>query len=369
MSGPPSSPPSGSTNGDDATSAEAGFALVAALWLVAFLALAASMLAVWVGRSTEEARLLRQRVQEETQLADAKAGIFFAFLVQPLSGRGLEVATSLNALRANIQLAQAQPFGSGAISETFIALDDRPYRFADSMEIQVQDSRGLINVNLATREEMMRLLIRLGIDQDKVDPLVAKLQDYVDLDDLSRLNGAERADYVREGLPPPPNGMARTIWEIRRVLGWRTEAALWSKGTLAEIATASSIVGYNLNTMPAPVLEIIAGMTAESAAQAVQFRRTTPLVTPASLVGFGAPYVISEPMRFIPFPADVFRVTFVFRPGGRRVQTAFQLTPNSVEAPWRIDYQVELASIAENGGVPSDPIPEFPDPAALLASR
>ncbi len=361
--------PIGPTSGDDATRAEAGFALVAALWLVAFLALAASMLAVWVGRATDEARLLRQRVQEETQLADAKAGLFFAFLVQPLSGRGLEVATSLSALRANLQLALSQPFGSGAISDTFIALDDRPYRFADKMEIQVQDSRGLINLNLATREELMRMLIRLGVDQDKVDPLVAKLQDYVDLDDLTRLNGAERADYAREGLPPPPNGLVRTVWETRRVLGWRTEAALWSKGTLAEIATASSIVGYNLNTMPAPVLEIIAGMTPEAAAQAVQFRRTTPLITPASMVGFGAPYAISEPLRFIPFPADVFRATFVFKPGGRRVQTVFQLTPNSVEAPWRIDYQVELASIAENGGVPSDPIPEFPDPAALLASR
>ena len=142
-----------------------------------------------------------------------------------------------------------------------------------------------------------------------------------------------------------------------------------SPPALAEIATATSIVGYNLNTAPAPVLEIAAGMTREAAVQAVEFRRKTPLLTPDALTGFGAPYVISDPLRFIPFPSDAFRVTFAFRPSGRRVQMMLAVTPNALETPWRIDYQMELASVAGNGAVPSDPIAEFPDPAALLASR
>lgn len=348
---------------------ESGYALVAGLWLVAFLALAASMFALWVGRSTEEARLLRQRVSEETALIDAKAGLLFAFLVQPLSGRGLEVAASLEGLRLSAQLAMSQPFNTGAVGRDFLALDDRPYRFGERLELRVQDARGLVNLNLATRNEVMRLLSRLGVAQDKLDPLVAKLQDFLDPDNLTRLNGAERDDYVRDGLPPPTNGLLRTVWEARRVLGWRSEPELWSKGKLTEVAITSSIVGYNLNTAPALVLEVAAGMTAESAAKAVEFRRGTPLVSQDSLLGFGAPLVIADPLRFIPFPADAFRVTFTFRPSGRRVQMLFQLTPTSLEAPWRIDYQLELASIAENGGPSSDPIPEFPDPAALLAPR
>jgi len=353
----------------DGARGEAGYALVASLWLIVFLALGASVLALWVGRSTEEARLLRQRVAEEIAIADAKADILFAFAVQPLSGRGLEIATSLTGLRALGQLAISQPFGAGALGEVFVALDDLPYRFNDTLPLRIQDARGLINLNLATREELMRLLGRLGVEQDRLDPLVAKLQDYTDLDELRRLNGAEREDYVRAGLPPPPNALVRTVWEARRVLGWQAEPALWAKGALADVAAATSIVGYNLNTMPAIVLEVAAGMTPESAEKAVAFRRQTPLLTPEALVGFGAPYVISDPLRFIPFPSDVFRVTFVFRPGGRRVQMVFALTPTSLEAPWRIDYQMELASVAENGGASSDPIPEFPDPAALLASR
>ena len=352
-----------------ARASQGGFALVAALWLVAFLALAASMFALWVGRSTEEARLLRQRVDEEIAFTNAKSGLLFAFLAQPLSGRGLEIAPSLGDLRLSSQIALSQPFNTGAIGTAFLALDDLPYRFGERLEIRVQDARGLVNLNLATREELMRLLARLGVASDRLDPLVAKLQDFVDPDDLTRLNGAERDDYVREGLAPPSNGLLRTVWEARRVLGWRSEPALWDRGALADVAITSSIVGYNLNTAPALVLEIAAGMTAESAQKAVEFRRTTPLISPDSLLGFGAPLVIADPLRFIPFPGDTFRATFTFRPGGRRVQMLFQLTPTSLEAPWRIDYQLELASIAENGGPARDPIPEFPDPAALLAPR
>ena len=348
---------------------QSGFALLTALWLVAFLALAASALAVWVGRSTEEARLLRQRVGEEAHLADAKASLLFAFLVQPLSGRGLEVSTSLATLRQANQIAISQPFNTESRSEDFIALDDRPYHFGNSVEIRIQDSRGLINLNLATRDELMRLLARLGVEQEKLDPLVAKLQDFVDPDDLVRLNGAERDDYLREGLPPPSNALLRTVWEARRVMGWRSAPSLWDKGGLSDVATASSIVGYNLNTAPALVLEVVAGMTAESAAKAVEFRRQTPLITPDSLVGFGAPLVLADQLRFIPFPGDTMRVTFTFRPGGRRVQMVFAYSPLSLEAPWRIDYQMELASFPEDAGQSSDPSPEFPDPAALLAPR
>ena len=346
-----------------------GFALVAALWLVAILAVAATALAVWVGRATEEARMLRQRVHEETTLANAKAGVVFAFMVQPLSGRGLEISSSLSNLRAAIQMSLAQPFNTNTQSEGVVYLDDRPYRFGESAEIRIQDGRGLINLNLATRDEVMRLLNRLGVAQDRLDPLVAKLQDFVDHDDLVRLNGAERDDYAREGQPPPPNMLLRTVWEAQRVMGWKAETALWRGDALPEITSTSTVIGYNLNTMPAIVLEVAAGMTEETSLKAVQARRASPFLGQDALIGYGAPMVLADPLRFIPFPADTMRATFTFRPSGRRVQFTFALTPTSLEAPWRIDYQMEVASVPGDGPASSDPLRDFPDPAALLAPR
>lgn len=357
-----------------------GFALIAALWLVAILALAASAFAVWVGRATEEARRLRLRVVEEQTLVQARTSLIFGFLVQPMSGRGLEAADSLAALQQTMRSAAERLFSTdvGAVGTTFVGLDDRPYRFratqpGESVEIQIQDTRGLINLNLATREELLRLLARLGIEQEKLDPLVARLQDYTDPDDLIRLNGAEREEYLRAGKPPPANALLATPWEARRVLGWDAEPGLWTRDGLTAIAATSHAVGYNLNTAPATVLEIAAGMTAEAAAAAVEARKTTPFVSFENLAGFGAPLVLNDPLRFILFPSDTMRATFTLPQSGRRVQMAFVLTPNATEAPWRIDYQVELESVAGHGVPPgraaSDPIPEFPDPATLLASR
>jgi general secretion pathway protein K len=250
-----------------------------------------------------------------------------------------------------------------------VYLDDRPYRFGEgSAEIQIQDARGLVNLNLGTRDELMRLLGRLGVAQDRLDPLVAKLQDFVDNDDLVRLNGAEREEYVREGQPPPPNMLLRTVWEAQRVMGWKAETTLWRQDALPEVTSASSVIGYNINTMPAIVLEVAAGMTEETAAKAVVARRNSPFLGQDALIGFGAPMVLADPLRFIPFPADTMRVTITFRPSGRRVQMVFAMTPTSLEGPWRIDYQMELTSVARDGAS-SDPLPEFPDPAALLAPR
>jgi len=387
-------------SGGASRGAQRGFALIAALWLVAVLALAAAAFAVWVGRATEEARRLRLRVVEEQTLVQARTSVIFGFLVQPMSGRGLEAAESLAALQQAMRSAAERLFSTdaGAIGAGFVGLDDRPYRFGPtrsgaaapsgatpsgpgpspgpsgaSVEIRIQDTRGLINLNLATREELLRLLARLGIEQEKLDPLVARLQDYTDPDDLIRLNGAEREEYVRAGRPPPANALLATPWEARRVLGWDAEPGLWTRDGLSEIAATSHAVGYNLNTAPATVLEIVAGMTAETAAAAVEARKTTPFVSFENLAGFGAPLVLNDPLRFILFPSDTMRVTFTLPQSGRRVQMAFVLTPNATEAPWRIDYQVELESVAGHGVPPgraaSDPIPEFPDPATLLASR
>jgi hypothetical protein len=162
--------------------------------------------------------------------------------------------------------------------------------------------------------------------------------------------------------------LLRTVWEAQRVMGWKAETALWRKDALPELTSTSTVVGYNINTMPAVVLEVAAGMTEETAAKAVAARLGSPFLGQDALIGYGAPMVLADPLRFIPFPADTMRTTVTFRPSGRRVQMVFVLTPTSLEAPWRIDYQMELTSVARDGAS-SVPLPEFPDPAALLAPR
>jgi general secretion pathway protein K len=342
---------------------------VATLWIVALLALAAAVFAGWVASTTESARLLRQRVAEERTLANVKADVVFMFITSPLSPRGLEVMGSLAELRQAIRLGAERPLDAGLVGQAFLALDDRPYLAADGVVVRLQDARGLINLNFATREDLLRLLDILGVDQSRQDPMIAKLKDYVSPGEFVQLHGAKREEYAKAGRPPPPNAPMRNVWEARRVLTWDTEGRLWAADGLPAIASASAVVGYNLNTAPAKVLQIAAGMTEETAAKAVETRRSRPFLSFDNLVGFGAPRVLADPIRFIMFPSDTLRVTFELRPSRRLVQMSLTLTPISTEGPWRIDYLIDVASVPAILPAESDAVPEFPDPATILAAK
>jgi hypothetical protein len=251
----------------------------------------------------------------------------------------------------------------------FVALDDRPHRAVNGTIVQLQDTRGLVNINLASREDLLRLLEVYGVPMERRDPLVAKLQDYVDADDLLRLNGAERDEYRRAGRPPPNNAPLRTIWEARRVLGWGEEPSLWFGDDLTRIATAGLVVGYNLNTAPAKVLEVAAGMTAEVALEAVKRRQKLPLTSLDQLVGLPAPRALGDPLRIIMFPSDALRVTLRDPPSGRLREFVLRTTPVSPAAPWVIDYVFDPPTLIAEGHENLAAIPELPDPAAVLAPR
>ena len=79
-----------------------------------------------------------------------------------------------------------------------IRLDDYPYRLGDAV-VRFQDARGLINLNLGSSSDLFNVLGTFEISANDRGPLIAKLQDYIDADLLTRLNGAEAPEYADAG--------------------------------------------------------------------------------------------------------------------------------------------------------------------------
>lgn len=102
-----------------------------------------------------------------------------------------------------------------------LALDDRPYRTLGDTLVQVQDNRGLLNLNVVDDERLGRFLGVLGVPPERRSALIDALRDYGDEDNLKRLNGAEVAEYAAAGLPPPRNAKLVTPLEARRIYGRR----------------------------------------------------------------------------------------------------------------------------------------------------
>lgn len=291
-----------------------GFVLVATLWILAIITIAASYFAERVSRSIAQAQKKQEVTQQLLEFANTRADILYRLGTTPFSFYGLGEPPA-------------------------IALDDRPYHGSGEDIVRLQDNRGLLNVNFVEQNMMSRLLGQLGIPVEKRDAMIDALRDYIDTDDLRRLNGAETSEYAALGLPPPPNDWLASPYQLKNIIGWRDQPQLWENQHLLQLVTSSRVTGFNPNTAPMAVLSSLPGGTRDTAEALIVLRNKKPLYTLNQLAGFTSGEL--DPDFFLFFPGNSIRIT---QQGPRlpwAIQFSLSLTPRSEDAPWRIDYQVK----------------------------
>lgn len=314
-----------------------GFVLVATLWLLAAIAIGVAYFAEQVDRSRDLARLAQQQSEALIAMQSTRAEILFRLATQNFSVHGL-----------------------GNDPATAVRLDDRAYRGAAGDIVQIQDNRGLVNLNFLERSLLLRFLAQLGVPAERQDALIDLLSDYVDSDNLRRLNGAEGPEYQALNLPGPANDFLTTPHELRSIMGWRSEPEIWKQRNLAQLVTTARVVGFDPNSAPLEVLASMPGSSREIAAAIVARRESGPLTSVdqwADLTGGVVPHEVN----FLFFPSQSFRIS---QRAGRvpwMLQYCVTLTPASDVAPWRIEYHLKVPAspIPENDGqVP--PLPSWP---------
>jgi DNA uptake protein ComE-like DNA-binding protein len=290
------------------------------LWMLAAIMVAAT---IFSERVRQAVNLAQQQQQHTSALLDIKstqAEILFRLGVTPISIYGLG----------------DDPEGKN------IALDDRLYRGLGNTTVQLQDNRGLLNLNIALDPQLLRLLAIANVAPEKRGMLIDTLRDYMDEDSVKRINGAEEPEYRALGLPPPRNEKLLTPFEARSIIGWRDEPQLWENNYLPDLTTVSSAVAINPNTARKEVLETLPGVTSEIADAIMASRNLQPIGSPdviAQLAG-GAPGEFM--LSVIPFPANSMRVTHRSADLPWAIQYNVSLQPNSDKSPWRIDYYFKI---------------------------
>ncbi len=121
----------------------------------------------------------------------------------------------------------------------------------DKVSVTMVDEAAYIDLNTAQDALLMGLLKSAGIEEGEAQVLLDAILDWRDKDDLVRASGAERDQYVSEGVRArPTNGNFRTVDELKLVLGVsqqlyeRVSEALtvYSRQTGINSATASANV-------------------------------------------------------------------------------------------------------------------------------
>jgi general secretion pathway protein K len=173
------------------------------------------------------------------------------------------------------------------------------------LRVRLLDEGGKINLNRTDESTLRRIFTNIGIEEPQRSELVDSILDWVDPDNLHRINGAENDFY--ESLSTPytaKNGLFDTVEELLWVkgvtaelffgtaAGAETDNAEARRAGLAEIFTVDSPIDrVNLRTTSAEVIHALVGIPLEKSRAFIEERKKLSDKTIADLLpllGIGA---------------------------------------------------------------------------------
>lgn len=217
-----------------------GAALIAVLWVALFLGLLSVGL-VATGRSNA---LVARNVSEIAQarvIADAAIEIA---IYQLLGGTGV---VPLNG------------------SPSLLVVAGR------NIELSIHDALGFLDINGASEENLRLFLLGIGLGEAQSAALAAAIADWRDSDDIRRLNGAERDEYLSLGKRyQPRNRRFDRVDELRHVLGM-TSAILERAASYLTVHGGNTI---DFDVASAEVMRSVPGISNASIAERLRMRPT-----------------------------------------------------------------------------------------------
>jgi hypothetical protein len=341
-----------------------GFILPLTLWTIAIVGLVAAVINVWVAKAVANSQALAQRTQLELSQSNLRNELVYTLGRRASSYRGVEIGP-----RTGIEVNDFNSILSGPVdSGRYLKLDGYPYTAESDPNtvITIQDGAGLLNLNIATPANIRRTLAVFNIPDPQINRLIDTLLDYIDEDDLNRLAGAEKTQYMRLNLPAPSNALLLSPLEAQRVLGWDKLDELWRTDMDAPFLTTCQSPAFNLNTAPIPVLIAnIRGMTRDKAEQTVGKRAARPFRNVREFAAASDLLIADEPFFYTFVPGSCVIVDMIDKISGQHVRFSLTLEPTSQTRPWRVDYATRIPSQYRAALDRLDPEAVFPTPESL----
>ena len=255
--------------------------LAVTLWLLAGITIAVGLMTLWSLDQVGQARIGHESLEDEIALHDTRDTLLYIASTRELNRGGLPT----NAMTED-QLAIRRLDDMGMLLRDPIGgelkLDDSHYLGLGGGNFSIQDEAGLFPVVWPRPRDLDGFLLAQGVDREKVPRLRDALLDYIDPDDLTRLNGAEKVDYEREGLPPPPNRRLLVPGEIARVKGW-SELPPEQLDRIIDYITPYYTGAVNLNTMPPGLLPVWVAGCPETCDRLIARRNELPFISSIDL--------------------------------------------------------------------------------------
>lgn len=199
-------------------------------------------------------------------MAEARS-IFDTLMYSMLTG---EVA------RSEVILAEGEVFfGAGNIP-----LGRKSVNLKGNMSLNVRDSNGLMSIVSMNTDAFRRLLKMSGAEERNIDTIIDSYIDWIDIDDLSRINGAEAAYYRTESKPYKPGNLpVQYLEELSFIKGMTPELLKKMEPHLTMLPST----GFNPNTAGDEVLAARLDLSRETLEALKAYMAGSPLTSDAEL--------------------------------------------------------------------------------------
>ena len=337
---------------------EKGFVLVATLWALAALALLASYINSVVATRIEDATEDKRVFRAELDRRNTEATVIYLLS----TGRMNHHALILGEARDRID-GPAPRVASPFPGEAELRVTGAVYSGLGGARFALQDEGGLISVNAPRFPAFGALLRNIGVREEDIGQVVAKVEDYIDSDDLPTLRGAERHDYTNQGKTPPLNWIMSSPMELLDVLGVGELIGSERWTELRPLLTMRPVSGYNFNTMHSRVLAALLDLDAHGVRGVLEEREKRPLSRLTQLAMLTGKHLEIDEANLAVLPSNFLRLAVWHESVGPRTVVGVELTPLGEAAPWRKDYRYSEPSTARNGsGISSEPVFEAATP-------
>ena len=107
---------------------------------------------------------------------------------------------------------------------------NKTFNFNDSVSIKLQDLNGLLSLNMMSPSLATKVFKKLNLEGHPVRTFLDSLKDWIDEDDLTYLNGAEKHYYKSIDVNGPRNGYLQAIDEVLSIrMGDILSLTVWKK--------------------------------------------------------------------------------------------------------------------------------------------
>ena len=226
--------------------ARRGVALLAALWLVVVIA----SVALQFSLVARERALIGMAASERTRDRAASSGALATVMARMDNDLRMRAGVGGNAAA----LRSSDPWlGADSIYSVPVTVG------AVTVEVIATDLGARLNVNRLSETELRTLFGFVLRDYPLADQLAQSITDWIDADDLPRVAGGEREQYIADGLMVlPTNGTFREVEDLIHVRGMTADILAAVKPYLSTLGFSTRI---NVNTAPEAVLRTVPGMT------------------------------------------------------------------------------------------------------------